>query len=185
MWAAQILDAVEKRLRRSHRGRKTVYRREWPIASGATRVDFAAINGKIMGCEIKSSRDNFSRLASQVSLYSAVLDVAVLVVEGDSATRRAESAVPGWWGIWQAAESGQGVDLHVVRTPSANPCPDPLSLAQLVLRDEAYAILKKHNLATGLRTATRWQLWNRLADEIPLQRLQYDIREAIKARQGS
>ncbi|WP_156077315.1 sce7726 family protein [Saccharothrix sp. NRRL B-16314] len=183
MWAAQIIDAVEKRLRRSHRGRRTVYRREWPIAAGATRIDFAAINGEITGCEIKSSRDNFSRLASQVPLYSAVLDTAVLVVEGDQATRRADSAVPSWWGIWQASETSRGVTLRIIRPHCLNPCPDPLSVAQLVLRDEAYAILKKYDLAAGFRTSTRWRLWNRLAEELPLETLQSEVREAIKARQ--
>ncbi|MFC3892301.1 sce7726 family protein [Lentzea rhizosphaerae] len=184
MLAPQIIVAVEKRLRRSHRGRRTVYRREWSIAAGATRIDVAAINGKITGCEVKSARDNFSRLASQVKSYSAVLDTAVAVIEGDRAVSRVESLIPDWWGIWQAIESSRGPILRTIRETSHNPSPDPLAITQLVLRDEAYCILRKHSIHTGLRTATRWRIWNALADGLPLDTLQHEVREAIKARQA-
>lgn len=182
MLAGEILDAVEGHLRREHRHRPTVYRREWSIACGATRVDLAAINGQLIGCEIKSARDTFARLAAQVPLYSAVLDAAVLVVEGVAATHRAESVVPPWWGIWQAVESSAGAELHVVREPGANPSPDPLSIAQLVRRDEAYQILRRHGREQGLRTATRWRIWNALAAELPISVVQREVRAAIKAR---
>jgi hypothetical protein len=181
--APQIIVAVEKRLRRSHRGRQTVYRREWSIAAGATRVDVAAVNGKITGCEIKSARDNFSRLASQVESYSAVLDTAVVVIEGDRAVKRAESLVPDWWGIWQAIDYPGEPILETVRETDRNPSPNPLAIAQLVLRDEAYDILRRHSMHTGLRTATRWKLWNTLADGLTLTVLQREIRQTIKARQ--
>ena len=82
MRAGEIVDTVEQRLRCEHRRRVTVYRREWSIGVGSSRIDVAAINGRITGCEIKSARDDFARLARQVEIYSAVLDVAILVVEG-------------------------------------------------------------------------------------------------------
>ena len=63
--------------RHEHGRCRTVYRREWSIGVGATRVDVAAINGRIIGCEVKSARDNLDRLPSQARLYSAVLDIAV------------------------------------------------------------------------------------------------------------
>jgi len=50
--AGEILFAVEARLRREHRRRRTVYRREWSICVGATRIDIAAINGRITGYEL-------------------------------------------------------------------------------------------------------------------------------------
>src|SRR5258708_37610899 len=113
--AGEILFAVEASLRREHRRRRTVYRREWSIGVGATRIDIAAINGTITGCEIKSARDNFSRLESQIRLYSAVLDTAILVVEGQAAVDRAEQLTPDWWGIWRAGTTSRGGTLAVVR----------------------------------------------------------------------
>jgi hypothetical protein len=169
-------------LRREHRGCRTVYRREWSIAVGATRVDVAAINGRIIGCEIKSARDNFGRLPSQVGLYSAVLDAAVLAVEGSAAVERARQMLPSWWGIWLARSTDSGAVLDVVRQSESNPCPDPLSIAQLLWRDEAYMVLQRRGLNAGLGKATRWRLWEALAAELPLPELQHEVREAIKAR---
>ena len=182
--AGEILAAVESKLHRQHWRRPTVYKREWSIGVGATRVDIAAINGTITGCEIKSARDNFGRLPAQVRLYSAVLDTAILVVEGETAAARAESLVPDWWGIWSARKSPTAAVLDVLRSAGANPAPDPLAVAQLLWRDEAYQVLDHRGLGRGLRKATRWRLWQVLADELPLSELQLEVREAIKARPG-
>src|SRR5258708_19002136 len=123
------------------------------------------------------------RRESQFRLYSAVLDTAILVVEGQAAVDRAEQLTPDWWGIWRAGTTSRGATLDVVRAPGANPAPEPLSIAQLLWRDEAYGVLDRHGLSSGLRKATRWRLWQALARELPLAALQRDVREAIKARQ--
>jgi hypothetical protein len=180
--AGEIVVAAEAMLRRQHRGCRTVYRREWSIGVGATRVDVAAINGRIIGCEVKSARDNFGRLPSQVELYSAILDTAVLAVEGLAAAERARHLLPNWWGIWLARPTLQGTVLDVIREPGSNPAPDPLSIAQLLWRDEAYALLDRRGLCGGLRKATRWRLWETLAGQLPLHELQHEVRNAIKAR---
>lgn len=180
--AGEIVVAAEAMLRREHRRHRTVYRREWSIGVGATRVDVAAINGRIIGCEIKSARDNFGRLPSQMELYSAVLDTAVLAVEGSTAAERARHLLPTWWGIWLARSTERGAVLDVVREPEPNPDPDPLSIAQLLWRDEAFAALHRHGLSAGLRKATRWRLWEALAGQLPLPELQREVRETIKAR---
>lgn len=180
--AGEILSAVETSLRRQHRRRQTVYRREWSIGVGATRIDIAAINGSITGCEVKSAQDNFARLQSQARLYSAVLDTAILVVEGEAAATHAEGLIPEWWGLWSASETAQGTGLDVVRAPALNPAPDALSIAQLLWRDEAFGVLDRRGDSAGLRKATRWRLWQALADQLPLAVLQREVRQAIKAR---
>ena len=182
--AGEIVVAAEAMLRRQHRGWRTVYRREWSIGVGATRIDVAAINGRIIGCEVKSARDNFGRLPSQVELYSAILDTAVLAVEGSAAAERAGHLLPNWWGIWLARSTLRGAVLDVVREPGSNPAPDPLSIAQLLWRDEAYSVLDSRGLSGGLRKATRWRLWEALAEQLPLDELQQEVRTAIKARPG-
>ena len=177
------MTAVESHLRHQHRRYPTVYKREWSIGVGATRVDIAAVNGIITGCEIKSARDNFGRLPTQVRLYSAVLDTAILVVEGEAAAARAQRIVPDWWSIWCAHQgTGDAATLTTLRKGGRNPTPDPLSIAQLLWRDEAYAVLDRRRLAAGMRAATRWRLWQALADQLSLRELQHEVREALKAR---
>ena len=73
-------------------------------------------------------------------------------------------------------------NLDVIRAPESNPAPDPLSVAQLLWRDEAFAVLERHGLGQGRRKATRWRLWEALAEHLPLSDLQLEAREAIKAR---
>jgi hypothetical protein len=181
--AGEILTVVEAEVRRTHEGAPTVYRREWSIGVGETRVDLAAINGQILGCEIKSARDNFGRLASQVRTYSKVLDLAIIVVEGRAAAARVEDLVPVWWGIWRAMETPRGAALEIIRCSELNPAPDPLAVAQLLWRDEAFGLAERAGLSRGLRKATRWRLWETLAANIPLSALQQEVREVIKARQ--
>jgi hypothetical protein len=174
MRAGEIVCAVEAELRRAHRRRITKYRREWSIDVGGTRVDVAAINGSITGCEIKSCRDNFGRLDRQVRAYSAVMDSAVLVVEGRAASR-AMDLVPEWWGVWQASAGASGAArLEVLRPTVCNPQPVPLAIAQLLWRGDV----------AGLRTATRWRLWEALAVQLPLDQLRREVRNKIKARRG-
>jgi hypothetical protein len=183
--AGEILAAVESKLRQLHSQHPTVYKREWSIGVGATRVDFAAINGTVTGCEIKSARDNFCRLPAQVRLYSAVLDTAILAVEGEAAAARAERIVPDWWGIWCAGIGPNGAaTLIPLRDGHTNPAPDALSIAQLLWRDEAYDLLARRGLAAGMRAATRWRLWQALAEQLHLPDLQHEVRAAIKARPG-
>lgn len=184
MRAGEIVCAVEAELRRAHRRRITKYRREWSIDVGGTRVDVAAINGSITGCEIKSCRDNFGRLDRQVRAYSAVMDSAVLVVEGRAASRAMDLA-PEWWGVWQASAGASGeAQLEVLRPAACNPEPVPFAIAQLLWRDEAMAVLRERGDAAGLRTATRWRLWEALAVQLPLDQLRREVRNKIKARPG-
>jgi hypothetical protein len=180
--ATEIAMAVEARLRREHRRRRTVYRREWSIGVGRTRIDVAAINGRLTGCEVKSARDNFGRLEAQVCAYSTVLDIAVLVVESRSGLR-AVGYVPSWWGVWRAACTANGhAELEVVQPPGVNPAPSPIAVAQLLWREEALAVLLRRGDARGLRSANRWRLWEALTDQLPLEVLQREVRATIKAR---
>lgn len=182
MLADRISDAVEDRLRQQHRGRSTLYRRELGICVGAGRIDVAAVNGVITGCEVKSARDGLGRLPQQIELYGRVVDTAILVVERARPDRVA-SQVPEWWGVWHAVEeTDELVRLDVLRDPSPNPGIDPFAVAQLLWRNEAFDIVRERGLHRGLSSATRWRLWGVLATELPLDLLRHEVRWRLKAR---
>lgn len=183
MLHGQIRDAVRDRLVDMHGlPPTTILRDELGLCLGATRVDVAAINGQLTGCEIKGSRDRLSRLPHQVGLYGQVLDVAVFVAEPRYAATAAQH-VPGWWGIWQAEDDGDRAVLSELRPAGQNPSRDPLAVAQLLWRDEAYAELVARHAAAGLARATRWRLWEALAALLPVAELGQVVRERLKARQ--
>jgi hypothetical protein len=182
--ADRISDAVEDHLRQQHRGERTLYRRELGICVGAGRIDVAAVNGLITGCEIKSSRDGLGRLPQQVELYGKVVDTAVLVVER-ARPMRVAAQVPEWWGVWRAVEDGdQRVRLDLLREPSRNPGVEPFAVAQLLWRDEAFDALRRLDLHRGLSSATRWRLWEVLASELPLDDLRLEVRRRLRARRA-
>lgn len=183
MLHGQIRDAVRDRLVEMHGlPPTTILRDELGLCLGATRVDVAAINGQLTGCEIKGARDRLTRLPHQVGLYGQVLDIAVLVAEPRYAAT-ASQHVPNWWGIWQAEEEGDHAVLTELRPTGQNPSPDPLAVAQLLWRDEAYAELLARDAVAGLARATRWRLWEALAALLPMAELRQVVREQLKARQ--
>jgi hypothetical protein len=156
---------------------------ELGLCLGETRVDVAAVNGRISGWEIKSDQDRLSRLPKQVQLYSRVLDEAVIVAAGRHIDK-VEQLVPAWWGIVWAKPSECGeATLIYKRKPRLNKSVDPFSLAQLLWRDEAYQILKRHGLHSGLTKATRWRLWEEIAKELPIKLLKFEVRCQLRARQ--
>jgi hypothetical protein len=182
MRADRIADAVEQRMRQEHDGLITLYRRELAICVGAGRVDVAAVNGALTGCEVKSASDGLGRLPSQIELYGQVVDYAILAVERVY-PRRVVSLLPQWWGVWHAVDDGNSVRLDVVRSPKRNPNVSPLAVAQLLWRDEALGVLRSRGLHRGLSAATRWRLWQHLANSLTLDDLRCEVREHLKARQ--
>jgi hypothetical protein len=179
---SDIREAVRVRLAEIHADEPgTLFRNELGLCLGETRVDVVAINGQISGYEIKSARDTLARLPTQRDLYNRVLDYATVVAEGRHMDR-VRQIVPRWWGLWQAVDDGARVAIRELRPPRVNRKHlDRLSLAQLLWRDEALAVLATRGRDGGLRRATRWEIWDRLAT-LPLAQLQEEVRHRLKAR---
>lgn len=182
--AEAIADAVEARLEEAHAGEATLFRRELGICVGAGRVDVAAVNGGLTGCEVKSARDGLSRLPRQVELYGRVLDYALLAVER-SRPQLLLRRLPSWWGVWHVTRTaGGGVLLEVLREATRNPEVEPLAVAQLLWRHEAFGVLRERGLHRGLASATRWRLWEAIARELPADEVGVVVRGRLRARQA-
>lgn len=159
----------------------TVLIEELGLMRGLVRLDLACVNGYIHGYEIKSDRDNLSRLEGQVNIYGKVLDRATLVASPrhiDSAFSR----LPSWWGIWAVESGKKGPRLMSVRRGSKNPSRDPRSLVELLWQDEALKLLEQHAVATGVRGKARHQLWDRICETLDLETIAAAVRTQLKAR---
>lgn len=178
---AEIRETLVRYLRKGHAD--PVENRIWSefaVCLGASRVDVCLINGNLSGFEIKSPRDNLDRLPSQVDNYSRVLDFAC-IVSTEKHAARIRDRVPDWWGVVSVEDGGEP-QLVWEREPIRNPTVDALSVAQLLWRDEAYDILLERGLATGLKKATRWALWDRLVESMVLTELSDIVRTQLKTR---
>ena len=160
----------------------TLVRHELGICAGRRRVDVAVINGEIAGWEIKSDEDTLARLAGQVHAYGQVLDRATLVTTPRWADRAAEH-IPEWWGMTVVEQVDDVVVIHPHRAPADNSVQlNPMSLAQLLWRDEALDELRERGQARGLSSKARHYVWERLADVVPLEELRSVVRRRLKAR---
>ena len=179
-----IRAALWKLLRDKHTDdQDTLVLDELGICQGETRADVAVVNGSLAAFEIKSDQDTLARLPRQIEAYQRVFDVVTVIV-GGRYVERIISAVPNSWGIIQAVPVDESAELKMIREPEVNEAVDPYSLAQLLWRDEALALLEDHNMADGLRSKPRRILWRAIIDRLSPVELSEAVRAQLKARQG-
>lgn len=156
---------------------------ELGILHGAARVDVAVINGAIHGFEIKSSADTLERLARQVRLYSEVLDLMTLVAP-DAHLEAARRVLPRCWGLLrvEVLDDG-GLGFEPLRPATPNPKIRPASVAALLWRAEAEALLQAYGEDEGVNAVPRSVLYDRLANVLPLDLLRFHVRECLKTRE--
>jgi hypothetical protein len=113
---------------------------ELGVCCGQVRADMAVVNGELKGFEIKSDQDTLLRLDSQASVYGRVFDTISIVV-APKHLKKARQIIPSWWGILLAVKNGNAdLDIRKYRRERNNPAPDPLAIAQLIWRDEAFEL---------------------------------------------
>lgn len=155
---------------------------ELGLSHGAARVDIAIINGHIRGIEIKAEADTLSRLSGQAIAYSRVVDFATLIASG----RHIDGAVaqiPEWWGLIEARKTGNGtVAFKRLRKEKINRSLDPISLTQLLWRNEVVGLLRQLGAQESLLRSPRAVLYAELVSALPITRLRRAVRETLKTR---
>ncbi|WP_256761616.1 sce7726 family protein [Cohnella sp. WQ 127256] len=170
-------------LRREHVNEPdTLILDELGLCQGDARIDVAVVNGAINGFEIKSESDTLERLPRQSQIYNKIFDTVTIL----TANRYIDGIIemtPEWWGITRAEMDEDGVVNFIsVREPKQNNEIDCFALSQLLWKDEALRILKERGLQKGLLSKPRNVLWDALANNLPLNELQDEVRKTLKAR---
>lgn len=156
---------------------------ELPLCLGDARVDIAVVNGSIHGYEIKSESDTLKRLPQQVHFYSKIFDYVTLVCD-EGYRDKLENMIPKWWGIRFATKESNGVISFVDERPaSENDSVDLLSLLQLLWRNELLILLDKYDLGKGVRSKRKWEICEKLAQNIQPIELKRSVRECLKGRE--
>src|SRR5690606_12991540 len=127
--------------------------------------------------------DTLVRLPGQIDVYSRTLD-QVEVITCEAHLAGVLDLVPGWWGVRLVEALGDEVVLHVVRAAAPNPGWDPMSLVQLLWRDEALAVLEELGLDRGVRSKPKGVLWERLVGSVGEEELHKIVLGRVKAREG-
>ena len=172
-------------MNRRHGGEPdTLVIEELGLCQGIARIDLAVVNGSIHGYEIKSERDTLARLPAQAEIYGRTLEYVTLIA-APVHLKKVRDVVPKWWGIWSATQMGGVVNLTVKKEARRNPALTPVALAQLLWRDEALQALIDHNLAIGMKSKSRQELWERLSSELTVNELGNIVRHYLKRRGGA
>jgi hypothetical protein len=161
----------------------TLVVQELGLWHGGARVDIAVVNGRFHGFEIKSDADSLGRLEAQRVAYSAVFDRVTLVC-GSRHAAAIQEKIPDWWGLKIATSGKRGaVHLEEIRQSQQNANIDPTSLAGMLWRDEALALLLERGIA-GVRSKSRGVLCRLIASHVPLDVVRAYVRKTLKVRAG-
>jgi len=174
----------KKRLRRQHAQKDTLVIDELGLNHGKCRADIAVVNGQFVGYEIKSNNDSLRRLEEQVKSYNAVFDKVSIIV-GDRYIKSIQNYIPEWWGVIVSIKGPRGaVNFNIVREAQTNKNIDPISIAQLLWRNEAAEILFQKKLPPKILRQPRAVLYKHLVNTIKISELRKFIREYFKKRRN-
>lgn len=179
---AEVRPALRSLLRAEYAGEAdSVFLEELGFCGGRVRIDLAVVNGRIHGYEIKSDRDTLERLDGQLEIYNRVLDRATLVV-GERHVNAAKALLPRWWGLLRIDAGPAEPRFTTIRRGHRNPRRQARTLAELLWRDEALALLERRDAARGVRSKPRFAVWDRLCEHFHLEEIAAEVRRCLKAR---
>ncbi len=178
----EIRHALLKRLSLAS-GSATTIQEEFRIERGGARIDVAVIGDGLAGYEIKSDMDSFARFANQIHAYNRVFDEVYLVC-GPLHERVAQEVIPSWWGLLVAERGTDGqVQLDLVRDAARNTRQDPFSLASLLWKHEALAVLAAE-MKQAPRGSSSHVLWECIAGSLPVDVLKSSVVKALLRRRN-
>jgi len=173
-----------KILRRQHAHKDTLVIDELGLNHGKCRADIAVVNGQFVGYEIKSNNDSLRRLEEQVKSYSAVFD-RVSIIVGDRYIDSIQDYIPEWWGVIVSARGPRGaVNFDLIRKAQTNKNIDPISIAQLLWRNEAEEILMTKKMPSKILRQPRAILYECLVDVLNTCELRKIVRKYLKNRRN-
>lgn len=154
---------------------------EMGLSAHAARIDIGIINGQLVGYEIKSDRDTLYRLPGQLEVYNQIFD-RITVVCGPKHLGKLQGILPKHIGLLVTQKLDGKWNLVVVRESSQNPNRTAYMIASLLWHEEARSLLTKLGLGKGLSRLRRWELWQRIAENMTIEQVSHHVRTTLKNR---
>ena len=162
-----IMQISEKDIRRNIKKRacrifsnykdSTALIEELDLQRGESRIDMAFISNVTIGIEIKSPKDNLSRLTKQSLIYSKYFDYVILVIDSKFFDQ-AKDIIPNWWGLVSVSLVKGRVSCKLLKRPTLNPNVEIEALLELLWKNELLEILEKHTNYKSKKSFTRADL---------------------------
>lgn len=158
-----------------------VVQEELRLERGMSRIDVAVIGKLLVGYEIKSDADTFVRFSNQIHSYNRVFDEIYLVC-GSRHLDAATKIVPSWWGICLAQRDVDAVvQIKCVRVAKANAKQDSFSLASMLWREEALAMIEGQPTKLPAKPSAH-MLWEHIASSFPLESIKANVSDRLLRR---
>ena len=148
---------------------------------GRARADVVMVMPEcLVGIEIKSDRDTYTRLAGQVKSYDIYYDRNIIAA-GSRHGMHISEHVPEWWGIITIEEVGGKPDFYFLRRPKPNPKVRPERKLSILWRPELARILEKNHLP-AYRQKSKQFVQGRLLEKVPPELLWPQVSEELFQR---
>lgn len=122
---------------------------------GRSRSDVVALlPGAIMGIEIKSDADSYTRLATQVRDYDKYFDINFIAV-GSSHVKHVSEHIPEYWGILLVDQTEEEPIIRQVRPARLNPKAELKKQLSFLWRRELLILLKVNKLSSYARKSRK------------------------------
>lgn len=154
---------------------------EFALPQHGARIDIAVVADRLVGFEMKTASDSLVRLPQQQRAYGMVFDRMFIAVEPKHMSTVME-VVPTWWGVLELTAPTGRRKWTQRRRARLNPDGSVHALVQLLWREEVLAELEELGLAGGKRSATRAELWARLAEAAPVRLPRRELQARVRTR---
>lgn len=169
-------------LKSSHVDADTHVIDELGLKNGLIRADIAVLNGKMIGYEIKTDKDNLSRLSAQVGAYSEVFDKAY-IISGEKHLNKVLKCVPEWWGVFKiVSNEQQSIGFEEVRIGIRNDYQNAYTIAQLLWKAEVARLLQEQFDCVVKSSYTKSKLYEMLAEQCQVSELSKIVLSVLKHR---
>lgn len=139
---------------------------------GKSRADVLAVtDGVLIGLEIKSDGDSYTRLKSQIRNYNKYCGQNYVVV-GKSHARHVGEHIPAFWGILVVSRDLQlhSVQITELRPAAPNPKTDLKYQLSFLWRNELAAVLRRYQLPKYTNKSKAF-ICEKLIERVPEQLL--------------
>lgn len=172
------------RLSSYHQCPNTIVIDELGLAHGKNRIDIAVVNGCIHGFEIKSSKDNLSRLPEQLAVYSKTME-KLSIIAAPNHFDAVQQMSPDWCGLILVEKGVRGgIKFKTIRRAGKNPSVDLIALSHLLWRKEAIGLLRELGAAEKELQGSRLKLYTQLSELISIKELTSWIKQQFMSREN-
>lgn len=149
--------------------------------AGASRADvIGVIDGELLGFEIKSDSDSYSRLKTQTKDYDKFCDFNFLVI-GKSHEKHAQLHIPAHWGIICIYEKEDEITVKMQQIPGRNPNVSIRNQIEFLWRPELHQI-QKWNALPEYKQKSKEFVRDKIVEKVPKEVLKRQMTDLLFER---